>query len=41
MTQEQDKTRRRANRKTALALLTVVLVFFFGIMVKYWLQNHS
>jgi len=41
MTQEQNLTRRRANRKTALVLLSVVLVFFFGIMVKYWLQNHT
>jgi len=28
------------NRKTALVLLSVVLVFFFGVMLKYWLINH-
>ena len=30
----------RGNRKTALVLLSVVLVFFFGVMLKYWLINH-
>jgi len=30
----------RSNLKTALGLGSVALVFFFGVMLKYWLQNH-
>lgn len=30
----------RSNLKTAMGLGSVALVFFFGVMVKYWLQNH-
>ncbi|MCX9155530.1 cytochrome oxidase small assembly protein [Niveibacterium sp. 24ML] len=30
----------RANRRSALLLLSVVLVFFFGVMLKYWLMNQ-
>lgn len=28
------------NKKTALALLSIALVFFFGIMVKTWLAGR-
>lgn len=31
----------RANRKSAWLLLAVVLVFFFGVMLKYWLMNQA
>ncbi len=41
MPQVHDTGRQRANRKTAFALLTVALVLFFGIMLRYWLQQHA
>jgi hypothetical protein len=28
---------RAANRRTGFALLSVALVFFLGILIKYWL----
>ncbi len=31
----------RSNLKTALGLGSIALVFFFGVMLKYWLQNHQ
>ena len=35
-TEEQKK----ANLKMGLVLLSIVLVFFFGFMVKMWLLSH-
>ncbi len=35
------KSSVRSNLKTAMGLGSVALVFFFGVMVKYWLQNHQ
>ena len=29
--------RRRRNLRTALILLSIALVFFLGVMAKYWL----
>jgi hypothetical protein len=29
------------NAKTALILATVALVFFFGIIARFWLAGHS
>jgi hypothetical protein len=29
--------RRQRNVRTALVLLTIALVFFLGVMAKYWL----
>lgn len=37
MTLESDRKRR--NQRTALVLLSIALVFFFGVMVKYWLLS--
>ncbi len=36
MTTEGD---RRANRRTALILLSVVVVFFVGVVVRHWLYG--
>lgn len=30
---------RRANRRTALILLSVVVVFFIGVVVRHWLYG--
>ncbi len=35
------KSSARSNLKTAMGLGSVALVFFFGVMLKYWLQNHQ
>jgi hypothetical protein len=34
---EMKDGRSRANRRTALILLSIALVFFLGVMAKYWL----
>jgi hypothetical protein len=33
----EQQIRRSSNTRTALVLVSVVLVFFFGIIVKNWL----
>ena len=34
---EMTDDRTRNNRRTALILLSIALVFFLGVMAKYWL----
>ena len=34
---QMNDDRKRANVRTALILLSIALVFFFGVMAKYWL----
>lgn len=33
------ETDRRQNKRTALVLASIALVFFLGIVVKYWLMS--
>lgn len=35
-----DDPRRARNRRTALILLTLALVFFAGVFVRYWLLGR-
>ena len=37
MSVAQPETTSRANRRTALVLLSIAAIFFFGIMLKYLL----
>jgi hypothetical protein len=32
-----DREERRQNRRTALVLLSIVVAFFIGVVVRYWL----
>ena len=34
-----DDEERRQNRRTGLILLSIALVFFAGVIVKYWLLS--
>ena len=34
---QMNDDRNRANIRTALILLSIALVFFLGVMAKYWL----
>lgn len=34
---EMSDDQRKRNLRTGLVLLSIALVFFFGIMAKYWL----
>ena len=34
---EMKDDRARANKRTALILLSIALAFFLGVMAKYWL----
>ena len=35
-----ESPNRRNNRRTALVLASIVLVFFVGIIVRRWLLGH-
>lgn len=37
MTHAQPDSGQRSNKRTALVLLSVAAVFFFGIVLKYWI----
>ncbi len=38
--QQQTPEERQQNRRTALILVSIALVFFLGVIAKYWLFTH-